>query len=482
MNRLKLTLSALIFCLAWPFSALAATFEVRDDLAPRLSQLTPLYSAYVDLPANRADLRRPTRPVRSDAPWVIKMSGVIEKGDTDKLWALVERMHDQKKGWGWRLVLESPGGNFLEGIALGRSLGARLGSQDPDFVGVYVLANTECLSACALAFSLASERRTLDDFDSYRFIEVGGRIGFHMGALPDGQAFQQAQVKAVMDLTYDIMAAYMTIVTGELNKPELIAEALKHRSADSFFYVGASDRAYDLGFIPVSTDPLSEPLHSAALSMAQVYHLCTKLRDISQIPLTTVTEMVGDLFPIPNGTVSDFFKSHRGTAFRGSFRSGEHCLMARTSEGNLFLDVTRDPPECIDSENGYDAWCAIDTRVQRLATNALLADISACHMGQLHPMIDPASNVLSDDAPWRQRFGQAAIMTSVNMRATPSLKAARLGEVPEGTRFRVRGCQVTTDNQAVWLKLDHAGRTGWISARFANIFAGAGINSDDRFD
>lgn len=97
---------------------------------------------------------------------VVIASGDIVDGDTDKL----ERLLDQGKVESRIIMLDSPGGDLLEAMSLGRSL---------RYFGftTFLHQEAECLSACAYAF-LGGE---------YRVALPGAAIGVHQfsGGLDD---------------------------------------------------------------------------------------------------------------------------------------------------------------------------------------------------------------------------------------------------------------------------------------------------------
>ncbi len=475
-------------------AARAAEFEVRDDLAPHLARLVPLYRPFYaeellrrpgDHPEEAADAATPTQEWDGLPHHIIRISGPIEKGDLARLDAFVEAQNPPEGWFTWSLVLDSPGGNFQEGIAIGKWLRERLSSQDPNFLGSFVLRDTECLSACALIFALSSHKRMLDDTDSSNYLELGGRLGFHMGVLPDAVAATKIPIRDTMNLTYDIMAAYMVLIEDQTSPPDLIIEALKARDAQSFFYVEASARAYDLGFIPVSDGNLSRPLSTAALSMETVDSLCIHLREISQLPQTIVNEEYGFLHAADVEFADDLFDGQETEVFRGNFVSGESCLIGRSTKGNLLIHVTNSNFRCKAGDDPYANWCAVDqdenveSQVQSSATNALLADISACPMGRLHPLVNRAG-LETDIYAFPENFGLAQIARNVNLRAQPALTAPQLAKLATGDMVHLRDCAVTEDNQAVWLKVQAGEMLGWISARFAHVYNAEWVGIDEQ--
>lgn len=488
-------LIALLFAL--PIGPHAAEFTLEPAITAPYVPAKALYRSFYhtngsnDLPERRAQIDRripPPGPRETHALYHVRLSGRIEKGDLAKLQKLLEYYDTLDKDWyTFSLTLDSPGGDFREGIAIGHWLGGILDGQDSNFIGSTVRAGDECLSACALIFALSTHRRMLDDSDRANYIEVGGRLGFHMGVMPDNLSAQKIPIRDSMNLAYDVVAAYMTLIASQNSPPALLIEALKARDADSFFYVEASPRAYDLGFMPVAASPLSEALSSAALPLDHVRRMCAHLRDISQLPTSILTERYFNDFGSPE-MVRDLFVGREGKVLRGQLASGESCLIGLTPNGNLMMDVTDQEVLCASGTDHTEQWCAIDQentfdhRLQRLATNALLADISGCPMGRLHPRMDPDSQIMSDPKTLKEEFGLLDITREVTLRSAPSLQAPKRGVLTKGEVLRLRDCAITLDNQAVWLRVDRGDISGWISARFARVRMTGFVDVDFDFD
>ncbi len=455
MKRFLLFLSIILAAAA---PAAAAKIEVRNDLVAKIERLNPIFGAYsseaFDLPVKREGL--PSAKTKENAFNVIRLSGVITKGDTEKLKALVNKL--VQNTWAWALVLDSPGGSFLEGIEIGEYLSYIVSSQDPNLIGVYVLNGDECLSACALAITLSTRYGELSDSENVRHIEAGGRIGFHMGMVPDKVADQQAKVSDIMNLTYDVIASYMRIIIGGSNPPELLQEALKHRTKDSFFYLTASGEAYDLGFSPVSKRGLSDALSSSALPMYKIAQMCSKLVKISQLHIDSVTQdYLG--FPIANGTVNDYAKSKQGRVFLGSSHSGEHCLFGFSAKGNMLIEVLgkqAKAPSCQNGKNATSEFCAVDYDLTQFASNGLLAEINGCPGGVFEPIkSDGGAKIIS-----------VKNLMSMNMRSEPSLSSRTVAKIAKGTDMTPLDCAVSDDNQGIWSKVRAGSKIGWVSSRF----------------
>jgi hypothetical protein len=118
-------------------------------------------------------------PRTSMASHTIRLTGLIEPGDADRLRKMLERLRGPKAA---ELVPNAPlatvelasmGGDFHEGLKLGylfREFG----------VATMVRAREQCLSACALAFLGGTQGQAASQVAvPSRSLEIGGQVGFH---------------------------------------------------------------------------------------------------------------------------------------------------------------------------------------------------------------------------------------------------------------------------------------------------------------
>ncbi|MCB8838420.1 hypothetical protein [Aurantimonas sp. VKM B-3413] len=109
---------------------------------------------------------------------LITFSGVVTKGDRDKLAALIKQICAGKdcdiENVSAIVSFDSPGGSFSEGIALAEAI------REAN-VATVVEDGKVCLSACALAWLGGSGFHATGGVGTYidRTIEPGARIGFH---------------------------------------------------------------------------------------------------------------------------------------------------------------------------------------------------------------------------------------------------------------------------------------------------------------
>ncbi|MCQ0989164.1 COG3904 family protein [Jiella marina] len=115
---------------------------------------------------------------------LILLSGPIEKGDAERLAALIDEVCASREcdyqNTAAMLSLNSPGGSFTEGIALAETMREKQ-------VASIVENGSLCLSACALAWLGGSSFHPTGGVGTYidRYVEPDGQIGFHSPYLSD---------------------------------------------------------------------------------------------------------------------------------------------------------------------------------------------------------------------------------------------------------------------------------------------------------
>jgi hypothetical protein len=452
MKRLLFLLFALL-----PLSAHAMEITLRPDLAPRLSALQSLYSANY---APRADRFR-------DAS-IFHLSGQIVQGDTEKIRTALEGT------WGKYLVLESPGGNFLEGIRLGEYIRSILENQDPDIYGIFVLKDGPCLSACALVMALATSTRDIAYGDDSRFVELGAELGFHMGILPEEQATRTVEARQMMNLTYDITQAYTGLIMGGVAPPILLAEALNHRSADSFFYLRGGIRTHAMRLTPVGPADMARAIDGSSLYMDKVNALCRTAFVASPIVRKSFVDFefgyVDQIDP-DKSTLSDTVARLGSRRIAASLNGAGHCIVTLRDDGSLGLDMVDGPAPC---QRDGQPWCALPESGEfgpfgsANASVALLADTLGCHAGRLTREGQFWSGDLYRASDTVVPIGWTrSIAQNVNLRAEPSATAARRSSaLSAGDEVEILDCAIVDGPHPVWMQVNVDGQTGWFSALF----------------
>lgn len=439
-----------------PAATQALEITQRPDLAPRLEALRSLYTTNW--------MPEPGQVAQST---VFHLSGPIVPGDAERVQGALETT------WGKYIVLESPGGNFLEGIALGEYIRSIMESQDPDIYGVFVLKDGPCLSACALAVALSTSTRDISENADYRFIEHGAKLGFHMGLLPEEKATQAVEARQMMNLTYDITQAYAGLIMGGVAPPILLAEALEHRTADSFFTLRGGIRTHAMRLTPVGPPHMARAVDTAGLTTTTVEAMCyTAFASEPTIHKSFVDYEWGQLnlggYSTPTLPIEDFAAQLGARRLAASHNGVAHCLVELRGDGSVGLDIVPGPPPCTARDS---AWCAVsgDRRVPD-ASVALLADTMGCASGTLTRETAfwgaDLSGVVRE--PYMKEM-DLPVASGVNMRDAPGMDGARIGSVAAGDTVTAEDCALVDGPQGVWMKVRAGSTSGWVSARFLDV-------------
>lgn len=475
MYQLLLRISILVIFFLVPINAIqAAEITFTPELKPRLSALKPIYAP----PIPSEFISDSSLESLVSKQNVITISGIIEKGDAAKL----ERLMTSGEHYYSVIIFNSVGGSFLEGIRIGEMFQANMSSQDPSLAGVFVLDGQACLSACALAFSMSSAIRTLngDSIPDTRYVEKGAKLGFHMGILPENLLAQKAEVQDIMNLTYDVVAAYTKLIKGNLNPEVLLEESLKHRTADSFFYLNGGVRTYNLGFTPVSNSNLTEPVYDYAMSIGNISGICKSVVMASPIRKTLVT--YGYLYIDGNGglkddaPITDLFQLLNTDKLAATMVSGEICFISRHSDRQLLIEVRESgrSANCVGANTNNQSWCAADHRAGGLLTVGILSDTYKCVDDQLVTQFeswgidaDIAGDLIPGPFPDRDGW-KRTISREVNARSEPSLKGSIKTKLQKDSKVQVTGCKITAGSQGVWYQVKTKSGDAWISSRFVS--------------
>ena len=137
---------------------------------------------------------------------VIRLSGQIAKGDADTVAGIIDANIEHTFADYTDIVvsLDSPGGSFVEGLALADVLRKK-------YAGTYVDDGAECLSACALAF-MAGTDATGDSTWPDRKLHPRARLGFHSPSLtvPSEGSVPVAQVGAAYSVALKSLAGIVS--------------------------------------------------------------------------------------------------------------------------------------------------------------------------------------------------------------------------------------------------------------------------------
>ncbi|MEP1352391.1 MAG: SH3 domain-containing protein [Tateyamaria sp.] len=471
LKRLFTTLA-----LAWTSITPAAALDIGwpTSILPELDGAEWIYpdriadGAIADWHKLRADFFEGIGTLETP-PRVLRLSGVIGRGDADRV---IEALGDPTgPNWMKILVLDSPGGNFLEALRIGQYLQYVYNSHDPNIIGAFVLEEDQCLSACALILAMGQGK-----------IAAGAKVGFHMGLLPADTAQSVGVIKDSMDLTYDIVLEYMQLIDKGHQSPLLLREALKHRDPTSFFYLYGGIRSWGLGFQPFGKGAIARDVGLAGLDSETALRLCQAMYAVNKTSLTQDTlrehAVVWDdmfLAGVYNDEAApplmrDLF-SELGPDV--SFTSNSlDCLLRKGQNDGLeigFFEGTFgivDPtiPECVQTiDEGHCASTGAATSPVKIG---LLAAALGCPNGTLTVNVprDEANNYPGRIEPVATRKG--IVKRSVNLRNTPDTRNAPLKRLEAGAAVTIVDCALADDDQGVWFSVTADGTEGWVSARF----------------
>lgn len=201
---------------------------------------------------------------------LIRLFGEIEPGDAGRIeQALLDIGADSyAQSPQIRLIeLNSPGGSFLEGIKIARTI-RRFNAQ------TVVRDGDRCYSACAIAFlggnSLVSDGSPVPS----RGIERGGRLGFHAPylELPAGSAYGSTQVESAYVAAVENISEFMNLA-DEVDVPVRLSPILLHPDPSSVYLISTIESfvLFRISPQPIVAPPSLTP--SLALNACQNYYL-----------------------------------------------------------------------------------------------------------------------------------------------------------------------------------------------------------------
>jgi hypothetical protein len=288
-----------------------------------------------------------------------------------------------------------------------------------------------------------------------------------MASVPPEKAKELAEIGQVLELSYDVTAQFNNLLIGGANPPELLREAVKHRTPDSFYVLRGDLETWKMGFSPVSDNLNNKRIGRFAMDESTVGRICQTYLTNSRIYRSGAADefsFFGGEGP-PEVSIFDH-SSATDSWFSASSPSGFACGVHFTADNQVRLALWRGAPACKGGGDEF-GWCAATPTRSEAITAGFLADVARCTDGQ----IVPADQWLlggTNTGPMRRGL----ISREVNMRALPSLDGQVIEKLPGFGEVDVVSCQLTDDTQNVWYQVNHNGREGWVSARFVSpIFA-----------
>ncbi len=471
--------SALAAALAPPAS-LAAEVTVRPDLYSRTNGLKRLFpprslagtegvkaadsDAYTSLEAF------PANPDGGTNPAVLRIEGAIEKGDAEK----VKRALEDWTYYPLVVSFDSPGGVFAEAFRIAEALRYDIEGQDPRIAGLIVLAGDECLSACAVAFAASVDRVHTDTGDN-RFIQRGGRLGFHMPYIPDGADTSGAGARDMLGLGYDVAAEMVGLLQDSANPPELFLRMLRHRTATSFYVFESDLEAWRMGFTPVTAAGEVSEIGPAGLDTDAIGMLCNLGLAAGPIRMSGAEDEFTNFQPILSEGASSadlplltqlMSAGDRSFDITGGWFS---CQVRVDDASRVGIGIWRGNAGCegaSDKEPG--AICAAPPTAVDTVSNFFLAEAYSCRDNAILP-----ETFTEDTRP--------KIKRDVYLRDAPGRNGQVVTTLSAGSEITVTGCRVTADDQGVWYAVSRAGTRGWVSARFVGGHAETFADRGERF-
>ncbi|KAB2655222.1 hypothetical protein F9K94_21965 [Brucella tritici] len=203
--------------------------------------------------ATAADIR----PIESNKCRYL-LSGLIEKGDAEKIEAIVAKNGDGVDA-GNSICLNSPGGNYLAGKQLYDAFMA-------DGFATYVRNGDECHSACAIAFLGGSQ---WGDFrHPSRTMEPGAVVGFHAPyvKLDSGKKYDANYVSALTRAAFGIVSALIKDQESLKISRRFLTDYILFDSEETKPIQTVEDAAH--AGISIDTKPKKIPLSPEAITHA----------------------------------------------------------------------------------------------------------------------------------------------------------------------------------------------------------------------
>lgn len=292
---------------------------------------------------------------------VIRVSGVVEKGDERKLWEFVKQSKHYNN---WLVIDDVPGGNFAEATKIGDLLYNSLRYHNESrFIGVVVPKTGRCDSACAVIGAFAGDRF---------FIQPGAQVGFHLPFLPKAtvEAVNRgpSDVESIMATTYDIALAYSEIGLRDMASAWLVREAYNHRTAESFFFLKTAEDIHRAGFTPVDGRETARPITVQNMRLGALGKICNAEYERSRLPKNRADDELAN-FNMQSfdrfGSLPLIMKQLKRRWFLINFGYPEDvprfvCVFGLDSSDRLHVRITKTPPPCIATYKQLPGICAVE--------------------------------------------------------------------------------------------------------------------------
>ncbi|MDA7430767.1 hypothetical protein PGB28_20085 [Primorskyibacter aestuariivivens] len=451
----------------------------------------------------------------------LSFTGEITAGDAAALARVVPAINpstSQSTYDNW-LCLDSPGGSLAEALRMGQVL--RAGG-----MGTRILANRQCMSACAILFMSGSvfdpdvgfnSQIELSNVYPYRMMHVTARLGFHRPSirLDTDQLFDAEQVERSFDVSTEASLELVRLVGRGILATDLVEEMFSHRGQD-FFYIDTVGKSLRWNIF-ADGEVLPRLIDSRA-----AFHACTAL-----VQLETTSKATD--IPYRPGTV-EIIKSPRADGLgvmmwvnpEPDKEYAFNCLVGLSSEAEQTLvicgyygpklrrigpfrcDSVGDVSEFFWQPTSFTSVYALplDTPLAAMATTSRKIEVRArSEFARSYPHGRDAFRRRCVQFQGRVEIGD--VQNFVTMRAAPSFDAAVVSQLPlrslvqapddNQSRFEMlrgantgaceqlcqssfviekgsadwRALNACYDNHAIWYPVfDHDYQRGYVSGKF----------------
>ncbi|WP_425073965.1 hypothetical protein [Sagittula sp. S175] len=371
----------------------------------------------------------------------LRLSGLLEEGDADRLGAELDRLAGQRPPGsgreGYRLCLDSPGGSLIEATLMADLVAER-------GFGTAVPAGARCESACAVLFMAGQHRPPETDvpFTPDRLLHPQGKLGFHAPSLTVPEAnYTQAEVNRAYTIALASIAEVVQLrARRSLVWPDSLLLGILGTPPQSMTYVDTVGLAARW---QIEVAPVALPSEDLPLALS---HACLNADGgmMDQAPQDSWYHGKALTFRF-DGFGDDYAELHSVEGFReeGAAPCAVYLQASDSAIGPIGAVVMEGGSTANPSWRGlypyalYDAARRIETLPEPTPDATVpffsgLSDLARQALGNVTFescwVASPEAKVVNVDA-------------FVNLRAAAGFDGSVLREVPLGERLRVLGTQ-----------------------------------------
>ncbi|CUH75020.1 SH3 domain-containing protein [Tropicibacter naphthalenivorans] len=366
----------------------------------------------------------------------LTLEGVITQGDADKIAGLARELPDGIAGMyrKERLCLNSPGGSYPEGVAIAKRL-RQIG------IGTAVAEGARCESACAIAFMGGTMHGEEGQNSVHRVLHPRGKLGFHAPSVdvPEREYTKQA-VDRSFQIALDAIASLMQARAEGLDFAQSLMIAMIGTPPDQMRYVETTGEAsrWEIAIFPIALPDLPpEKLAATACGTGSVtiYDGAPSpnmYTDVSRsfLTRTALSDYAITLLTSRQYMIEATARCELTLPYNPVFASGRVG----------YFRFTGDRDESLHNLYRHMFYPA-DTRL-----TALTPDPSGpqTDLALLRQKIEtappvPPTELFRSCTLQGQRAAIANVQNFVNLRASASLKAPIVRELPFGTEVTLTG-------------------------------------------